>query len=154
MIMDFTPIIGDVKGFVEAVIGEDLLTGDLLSPVDRFLGLVILSEVRGVKKGAKAIEAAIDTLDNAHNAADFIKLKKGLASEEMLGELTNAKEIITSGNLREGKRLAKKYGGQASDWVKVSTPNYKPSDGSPSFEIHAYRNNKTEQIVEPKTKFQ
>jgi hypothetical protein len=81
-------------------------------------------------------------------------LKKSLASEEMLGERTNAKERITAGNLREGKRLAKDYGDQASGWVKVSTPNYKPSDGSRSFEIHAYRNNKTGQIVEPKTKFQ
>ena len=158
LLLDFTPIIGDAKGFVEGIIGQELLTGEPLSPVDRFLGLVFLSEVRGVKKGAKLaddiIDAAFSTLDDAHNAADFIKLKKHLASEEMLGELANAEQIITSGNLRAGKRLAKEYGGEASDWVKVSTSNYKPSDGSRSFEIHAYRNNKTGQIVEPKTKFQ
>ncbi len=49
-IADFVPVIGDAKGFVDSVIGEDLLTGDPLSPVDRFLGLIMLSEVRGAKK--------------------------------------------------------------------------------------------------------
>ena len=72
MIMDFTPIIGDAKGFVEAVIGEDLLTGDPLSPVDCFLGLVLLSEVRGAKKGAKL---AGDALDAALDLAGEVKVR-------------------------------------------------------------------------------
>ena len=67
LLLDFTPIIGDAKGFVEGIIGQELLTGEPLSPVDRFLGLVLLSEVRGVKKEAKLaddiIAAAIDSAD-------------------------------------------------------------------------------------------
>ena len=54
LMLDFTPVIGDAKGFIEGVIGKDLLTGDPLSPVDRLLGLAMISEVRGTKEGDRA----------------------------------------------------------------------------------------------------
>ena len=73
LLLDFTPIIGDAKGFVEGIIGKELLTGEPLSPVDRFLGLVLLSEVRGVKKGAKL---AGDALNAALDLAGTVKVRK------------------------------------------------------------------------------
>ena len=60
LLLNLTPFIGDAKGFIEAVIGLDLLTGDPLSPVDRFLGLLCSSELRGIKKGVELTQAAVD----------------------------------------------------------------------------------------------
>jgi filamentous hemagglutinin len=65
LLLDFTPIIGDAKGFIEGVIGQDLVTGKSLTPVDRFLGLVFLSEVRGIKKGIDVFDAAFDAVKHA-----------------------------------------------------------------------------------------
>lgn len=52
--------------------------------------------------------------------------------------------------LRDAPRLAAIYGGQASDWSKVSSKIYQATDGS-KFEIHAYRNMVTGKLVEAKT---
>ena len=52
--LDFTPIAGDIKGFVEVFTNKDLLTGATLGP-SRFLGLFLLSELRGVSKGINEI---------------------------------------------------------------------------------------------------
>lgn len=55
-------------------------------------------------------------------------------------------------HFRDANRLAAQYGGNAADWAKVRTSSFPPSDGEP-FEIHAYANEVTGQIVEEKTKF-
>ncbi len=63
-VTDFLPFLGDAKGLIEAFKGEDLFTGESLSGLDRFLGLILLSEIRGGKKGLDLtfdlIDAAID----------------------------------------------------------------------------------------------
>ena len=78
LLLDFTPIIGDAKGFIEGVIGQELLTGEPLSPVDRFLGLVLLSEVRGIKKGAKLADDIIGAAIDSANAVGIRNVYKGL----------------------------------------------------------------------------
>jgi Pre-toxin TG len=51
--LDFTPIVGDVKGVIEAITGYDVITGDKLEPWERALGLVpFLPSVHGLTKGA------------------------------------------------------------------------------------------------------
>ncbi|MBS0057362.1 hypothetical protein KEM40_18230 [Yersinia sp. Marseille-Q3913] len=52
--------------------------------------------------------------------------------------------------LRDSSRLVAEYGGKAENWSKVSSKSYKAVDGI-AFEIHAYRNVVTGQLVEPKT---
>lgn len=42
LILDFVPVVGDVKGVVEAVTGRDALTGEELEPWERALGLIPL----------------------------------------------------------------------------------------------------------------
>ncbi|HVF15101.1 MAG TPA: pre-toxin TG domain-containing protein [Acidimicrobiales bacterium] len=42
IILDFIPVIGDIKGVAEAITGEDLLTGEKLEPWERALGLIPL----------------------------------------------------------------------------------------------------------------
>jgi RHS repeat-associated protein len=59
--VDFTTGLGDAKGFIEAFVGKDLLTGEPLG-LERLLGLVFLSELRHADEvlelGAAAIKRA------------------------------------------------------------------------------------------------
>ena len=57
--MNLLPGVGDVKGIIEAFKGKDEITGESLSWIDRLLGLILLAEIRGGKKGLElAIEIA------------------------------------------------------------------------------------------------
>ena len=79
-------------------------------------------------------------------ATNGIKLGKQLASRaQMTGKGTRIIE-----KLRSGSRLAKQYGGKASEWVKMSSPSY--SKLGTKFETHWYQHLKTGQRVEFKTK--
>ncbi len=55
-------------------------------------------------------------------------------------------------NLRSGPRLAKQYGGNASDWVKMTSTTYNGSGGF-KFSTHWYQNVSTGARVEYKTVF-
>lgn len=88
----------------------------------------------------------------------LVNLNKQLASEAQSAELNAGKgEAMagagTSTPIRDVQRLQSQYGGDAADWAKIRSSNYKASDGT-SFETHAYQNVKTGQVVELKTKFQ
>ncbi|WAS57123.1 filamentous hemagglutinin N-terminal domain-containing protein [Burkholderia ambifaria] len=91
----------------------------------------------------------------AANAVNGLNLNKSLANQQQLSQLTSGNGINISGNgtnvtLRDAPRLVAEYGGQTGDWSKVSSSSYTASDGS-KFEIHAYRNAVTGQVVEPKS---
>ncbi len=82
-------------------------------------------------------------------------LKKQLKSEAQLADINNGGGVPTHGagaprKLDVAGRLEKQYGGNASDWQKVSSDAYKSTDGG-HVEIHAYRNVRTGQVVEPKS---
>jgi hypothetical protein len=94
--------------------------------------------------------------NKAANAADALRLQKQLASTEQLGELAAGRGRVIAGSgsstpIRTVGRLVEQYGGSANDWAKVSSVNKLAGDGS-RFEIHAYRNVVTGQVVEQKTK--
>ncbi|TCV90941.1 VENN motif pre-toxin domain-containing protein, partial [Biostraticola tofi] len=98
-------------------------------------------------------ESAITS--SAHSASSGLNLNKSLASEAQLAELAKngGKPVAGSGaekTLRDAPRLAAEYGGNASDWSKITSSSYKAADGT-VFEIHAYRNTVTGQMVEPKS---
>nr|WP_233170717.1 hypothetical protein [Herbaspirillum sp. ASV7] len=95
------------------------------------------------------------TSEGTANAASGLNLSKSLASDQRLSELTSGGGSVMAGNgsnvvLRDASRLASEYGGSPSDWSKVSSSSNTASDGT-VFEIHAYRNAVTGQVVEPKT---
>lgn len=54
ILLDLTPIVGDLKGIGEAIRGKDLITDEELGWVSRGLGLVCLSEIRNLSRGGKA----------------------------------------------------------------------------------------------------
>jgi hypothetical protein len=82
-------------------------------------------------------------------------LNKSLASQQQLSELAVRNNQIIAGYgsnvvLRDAPRLVNEYGGNLSDWSKIKSSNYTAADGR-QFEIHAYRNVITGQVVEPKS---
>ncbi|CAI1845705.1 Possible hemagglutinin (DUF638) [Serratia quinivorans] len=109
----------------------------------------------GIGKTAAEAAAAKTANNAAHSAASGLNLNKSLASEAQLADLVKSGGASLAGNgakdpLRDAPRLVAEYGGKVSDWSKVSSKSYTAADGS-QFEIHAYRNAITGQLVEPKT---
>lgn len=107
-------------------------------------------------KAARGADEAIDAARGADSAVNGLKLNKQLASEQQLGEvMSGSGEVIAGGasrnELRDAPRLAETYGGEASDWTKVSSSSHTAPDGQ-QFSTHAYQNQSTGQVVEPKTK--
>jgi hypothetical protein len=143
-----------------------LVAGELylMSGAGKVIGRVSASAEKAVrqalntaKPGVKAEAGAAGKLGSgADNVATYPKLRDSLASEEQLSQLKQGKGVVLAGqgskvSVRDAPRLAAQYGGEPSDWVKVSSGSFKSQNGK-LFEIHAYRNVKTGQVVEPKTK--
>ncbi|WP_433704704.1 hemagglutinin repeat-containing protein [Paraburkholderia sacchari] len=89
------------------------------------------------------------------NAVSGLNLNKSLASQQQLSDLATGKGVNIAGSgtnvpLRDAPRLVSEYGGQPGDWSKVSSSSYTAADGA-QYEIHAYRNTITGQVVEPKS---
>lgn len=90
-------------------------------------------------------------------------LKDSYRNLELVGEALSGigQRVIASGTgIHEVQRLVSQYGGQASDWVKLSTRGLSPSSmqiyaqtigrGAP-VQIHYYKNVATGQVVELKS---
>ncbi len=136
IVADFTPVLGDVKGVVEAI--QSPTPGNIAGAA---IGLVPLAGDVG--------KAALKHGDEA------AQLGKKLASEQQMGELVSGAGKATHGAstpvaLRQADRLAGEYGGNPSSYQKVSSSSYKAADGG-HVETHAYRNAETGQIIEPKS---
>ncbi len=136
MVADFTPIVGDAKGVIEAVRDPSAI-----NVVAATIGLVPI-----VGDAGKAV------LKHGDEAA---QLGKKLASEQQMAELAGGGGTVTHGPttkqpLRQGERLAAQHGGEAGTYQKVSSSSYKAADGG-HVETHAFRNSETGQIIEPKT---
>lgn len=89
----------------------------------------------------------------AESAADAVTLSKSLASQAQMGE----EGIKMAGvgarvRFRDAERVAREHGGNAADWVKMSSSSHSARDGT-IFETHWVENIKTGQRVEFKTKF-
>ena len=81
------------------------------------------------------------------------------AAQGTLSGLAKGEGRVIAGNgskegLREGGNLAKKYGGEASDYQKVSSKTIAESSNGAKVEVHAYRNADTGQIFDRKIKVQ
>jgi RHS repeat-associated protein len=113
----------------------------------------ILAAIPGIPGGVGFAIAATRKLEIAATeaaAADVAKLGKKLASEEGVAELMagGGKSIAGAGTgkeLRDAGRLASEYGGNPSDWAKVT------STAKDHMQTHAYRNLETGQTVEFKS---
>lgn len=73
--LDFVPVVGNVKGIVDAALGRDIITGQKLSTTERALSLLGPAG-KAVKTGAKVVRLADDVVDvvkQADNASDVAK---------------------------------------------------------------------------------
>lgn len=89
-------------------------------------------------------------------SVDAIQLTKSLASEAQVAEILAGGGVPiagagTSTALKDAPRLAATYGGQVSDWSKITSSVYKAADGV-IVETHAYMNAVSKKIVEFKSK--
>ena len=102
------------------------------------------------------IESGLTGVVGGAVRTDSVLWTKMLASDAQVAELLSSggRAIAGAGTdtlLRDAPRLAATYGGEASDWAKVSSSVYKAADGL-IVETHAYLNTVTKQIVEFKSK--
>ncbi|HET6586917.1 MAG TPA: RHS repeat-associated core domain-containing protein [Oleiagrimonas sp.] len=136
---------------------SNVSTSDKVGAVTAVASVIPVGKVAGkvlgkLAEGAEAVNTA------AHSAANGIRLQKQLGSAEQLADLVSGggKAMAGAGTktpIRDVGRLVKEYGGKASDWAKVTSQSRVASDGT-RFETHAYRNVRTGELVEPKTKWQ
>ena len=108
------------------------------------------TQVAGV---ADDVFAAKGTATGAESAVNGLKLNKSLASQAQMSEAgTTMAGAGARVPFRDAARIAKEYGGSASDWVKKSSSSHTARDGT-TFETHWVENIRTGQRVEFKTKF-
>ena len=157
-----TPGIGIAADFANVVLS--LATGDFAGAGLTAVGMVpVVGQAAtatklaaNAKKTKDALSASGDTVNRgAFGHKANTGLKKQLKSEEQLANINNGGGVPTHGagaprKLDVAGRLEKQYGGNSSDWQKVSSDAYKSTDGG-HIEIHAYRNVSTGQVVEPKS---
>lgn len=139
-IVDFMPIIGDAKGFVDAYNSPSMV-----NVVSAAVGLA-----------GPIGDAAGKIVQGAAKISDAAGLNKQLTSAKQLGDVMSGNGSVIAGGasgkeLRDAPRLSAVHGGEASDWTKVTSTTDRASDGH-KISIHAYQNQATGQVVEPKTK--
>ena len=87
--------------------------------------------------------------NGANSASNGLKLKKQLASQEQLGELSKGGGDVIGQSAKQATRIASETGQNAQDIQKVTSSVRKFSDGS-QVETHAFRNAKTNELIQPK----
>ncbi len=152
---------GVVTTAFSAVKGDGTAIGTAVGTV----GMVVIP---GAGEAGGTAEAAADLGRVGEAGEAAANAGKALASdlqvqEVMSGAGTPLAGAGTGTTLRDANRLAATYGGEPGDWAKVGSSNVTPAGASGGFdkagfnggfEVHAYQNVKTGQVVELKTKFQ
>ena len=103
---------------------------------------------RGNKE--KKVGARDKSADKAVSSSNGLKLQKQLASEEQLSQLSKGGGNVITQPAKQANRISKETGQNAQDIQKVSSRNKEFSNGS-KIQTHAFRNAKTNELIEPKT---
>ncbi|MEM6454137.1 MAG: RHS repeat-associated core domain-containing protein, partial [Acidobacteriota bacterium] len=110
--------------------------------------------VKAARSTDKVVDASKAT-SRAENNATRLSLQKQLTSEQQISEVIAGGEAIAGSGAEKAigdiVRVVRQHGGSADDWAKVTSPSKRFEDGR-MFETHAYRNTKTGETVEIKTK--
>ncbi len=160
---------GDDPGFLDptlqaaAALGVTLITP---GPDELLLGAALKGALNGARAGGavarggaalKRVAARVkkgDKASDAKSAANAQRLRKDLANRQQVGELrSNAEAYAGAGTktpIRDADRLVRQHGGHADDWAKVRSSPHKGADGR-TYEVHAYKNVRTGEIVEMRT---
>lgn len=72
LLLDFVPIVGDVKGIVEGVTGRDVLTGEELSPLERALGMIPLLPATDALRALGKLDGVTDLGRQSDGGLDVV----------------------------------------------------------------------------------
>ncbi len=148
--LSILPVVGDGINIGDAVMHPS--TATIAAAVVGAVPVIGGTAAKAIKETA-AVAAHIPSKGAA--AGEAVQLAKKLASESQVAELASGGGTVTHGAdtekaLTQADRLAGQYGGKAEDYQKVSSSSYTASDGS-HVETHAYRDQQSGQVIEPKT---
>ncbi|WP_339005584.1 pre-toxin TG domain-containing protein [Fusobacterium polymorphum] len=140
-IYDFTPILGDGKGFVELLTGEDTITGEKLNMFQRIIGGIPLIHQAGevftfvnkpIKKGADFFvnlildsSKGISKLDNVNDTAKLATVAEGVGDSSNITKSV-AKEIKIADDTADIAKASKNVE-KISDVSKSITDKVKKS---------------------------
>ncbi|WP_336181966.1 pre-toxin TG domain-containing protein [Fusobacterium polymorphum] len=140
-IYDFTPILGDGKGFVELLTGEDTITGEKLNMFQRIIGGIPLIHQAGevftfvnkpIKKGADFFvnlildsSKGISKLDNVNDTAKLATVAEGVRDSSNITKSV-AKEIKIADDTADIAKASKNVE-KISDVSKSITDKVKKS---------------------------
>ena len=140
-IYDFTPILGDGKGFVELLTGEDTITGEKLNMFQRIIGGIPLIHQAGevftfvnkpIKKGADFFvnlildsSKGISKLDNVNDTAKLATVAEGVGDSSNITKSV-AKEIKIADDTVDVAKASKNVD-KISDVSKSITDKVKKS---------------------------
>jgi len=112
MLIDFLPVVGDIKGGIEGIIGYDAL-GHKLTPDERKLGIFGATEFKDANKFIKAVEEVPRLVNEVSKAkalkvavSDANKIEKKVVNKAEQLRINKAagakKEAIVKGQLEKG----------------------------------------------------
>lgn len=112
--LDFVPIVGQLKGLVEGIVGEDLITGEELADWQRGLSilLAVLPEAKGVFSAGRAgVRALAKATAKAGESAQKVWRVAKVASKLSAAEIRSAMEATKAvGRRRVAKALVEMAG--------------------------------------------
>lgn len=110
--IDFIPVIGEIKGFIEVFTGTDLVTGEDLGHWRwaGLAGIIGLNEIRLLRHGDTAIDAISfggRNLDHIGDVADQLRagasatdlIRAGVAPSDLIRAGASADDLVESGHL-------------------------------------------------------
>lgn len=93
--LDFIPIVGDIKGAIEGLIGENIFTGEKLAGWERGLGAIpFLGRFAKLGKIAKAADRIADLAKAADRVDDLADAAKAVDKIDDIGDAVKAADRI------------------------------------------------------------
>uniref|UniRef100_UPI00300873C6 hemagglutinin repeat-containing protein n=1 Tax=Fusobacterium nucleatum subsp. polymorphum TaxID=76857 RepID=UPI00300873C6 len=144
-IYDFTPILGDGKGFVEGLTGEDAFTGEKLNMFQRIIGGIPLIHQAGevftfvnkpIKKGADFFvnfildsSKGISKLDNVNDTAKLATVAEGIGdSSNITKSVTKEIKVVDdTADIANASKNVEKVGDTTLDLTKSVINNQQGS---------------------------
>jgi hypothetical protein len=126
MLLDFVPIVGQLKGLIEGIVGEDLITGEELATWQRGLGilLAVIPEAKGIFSAGKAgVRALAKATAKAGQSAQQVWRVAKVASRLSAAEIRSAMSVAdAAGRHRVARALAEMAGEEGAAAARPLRP--------------------------------
>ena len=148
-IYDFTSGVGDAKGIIEGLTGEDIITGEKINFFNRLIGGIPLigratdifkTVNKPIKKGADFLvnlildsSKGISKIDNINDTTKLVRVAEGvgdLGSDVTKAVLKEIKAVDNSANITKASKNIEKTSDVLENITKVATKEVKVIDKS------------------------